>query len=103
MISRACVTKSNQMYQNEKCTFEACRACIIVLFSLILYSRKSHNTSCLPPPPQKKILHNDCIRFLLGHEDDLKEIENNGYANFWGLKEVYYGICESRELNTQLK
>ena len=56
-------------------------------------SRKSHNTLCLPP----KILHNDCIRFLLGREDDPREIENNGYTNFWGVKEVYYGICESRE------
>ena len=35
--------------------------------------------TCLPP----KILHNDCIRFLLGDEDDPREIENNGYANFF--------------------
>ena len=21
----------------------------------------------------------------------------NGYATFWGVKEVYHGICESRE------
>ena len=47
-----------------------------------LYFRKSRNTSCL----SHKILHNDCIRFLLGHEDDPREIENNGYANFWGGK-----------------
>ena len=26
-----------------------------------------------------------------------QEIENNAYANFWGVKEVYYGICKSRE------
>ena len=45
----------------------------------ILYFRKSHNTSCLPP----EILHNDCIRFLLGHEHDPREIENNAYANVW--------------------
>ena len=89
MISRPCVTKSDQMYQNEKHTFEACRACRIVLFSLILYFRKSYNTSCLPP----KILHNECNQFLLGQEDDPREIENNGYANFFcggkGVKEVY--------------
>ena len=24
-------------------------------------------------------------------------MENNAYANFWGLKEVYYGICKSGE------
>ena len=34
MISRPCVIKSNQVYQNEKRTFDACRACIIVLFLL---------------------------------------------------------------------
>ena len=34
MISRPCVTKSNQMYQTEKRTFKACRACILVLFLL---------------------------------------------------------------------
>ena len=45
----------------------------------------------------RKILHNDCIRFLLGHEDDPREIENNAYANFGGINDVYYGICESRE------
>ena len=33
-----------------------------------------------------KILHNDCVQFLLGHEDDPREIENNAYANFWGGK-----------------
>ena len=38
MISRPCVTKSNQMYQNEKRTFEAWRACIVVLFLLIKYT-----------------------------------------------------------------
>ena len=59
----------------------------------ILHFRKFHNTSCLP----SKILHNDCIQFLLGHDDDPREIENNGYANIWRLKEDYYGIFESRE------
>ena len=44
----------------------------------ILYFRKSHNTSCLLP----KILYNDCVQFLLGHEDDPREIKNNAYANF---------------------
>ena len=34
---------------------------------------------------------------LLGHEDVLKEIENNAYANCWEVKEVYYRICASRE------
>ena len=52
-----------------------------------------------PPPPLKKNLHRHCIRFLLAHEDDPREIENKAYANVWGVKEVYYGICESRKCN----
>ena len=70
--------------------------------TFILYFRKSHNTSCLPP----KILHNDCIRFLLGHEGDPREKSKTMPMQIFclgreggGVKEVYYGICESRELN----
>ena len=59
---------------------------------------QSHNTPLLPPP---KILHNHCFQVLLGHEDVLREIKNNAYANFWGVKEVYYGICASSELRVQ--
>ena len=55
---------------------------------------QSHNTPLLPP----KILHDHCLQVLLGHEDVLREIKNNAYANFWGVKEVYYGICASSEL-----
>ena len=47
-------------------------------------------------PP--KILHNHCLQLLLGHEDALREIKNNACANFWGVKEVCYGICASSEL-----
>ena len=46
-------------------------------------------------PP--KLLHNHCLQVLLGHEDVLREIRNNACANFWGVKEVYYGICASSE------
>ena len=46
-------------------------------------------------PP--KILHHHCLQVLLGHEDVLREIKNNAYANFWGVKEVYYGVCASSE------
>ena len=56
---------------------------------------QSHNTPLLPP----KILHNDCLQVLLGHEDVLREIKDNAYANFWGVKEVYYGICAGSEFN----
>ena len=45
-----------------------------------------------------KILHNHCLQVLLGREDVLREIKNNAYANFWGVKEVYYGIWVSSEL-----
>ena len=48
-----------------------------------------------------KILHNHCLQVLLGHEDVLREIKNNAYANFWGVKEVYYGICASSEFQDQ--
>ena len=54
---------------------------------------QSHNTPLLPP----KILQNHCLQVLLVHEDVLREIKNNAYANFWGVKEVYYGICASSE------
>ena len=58
---------------------------------------QSHNTPLLPP----KILQNHCFQVLLGHEDILREIKNNAYANFWGVKKVYYGICASSELRVQ--
>ena len=62
---------------------------------------ESHNTPLLPPPPpKKKIWHNHCSQVLLGHEHVLREIKNNAYANFWGVKEVYYGICASSELRS---
>ena len=44
-----------------------------------------------------KILDNHSFQVLLGREDVLREIKNNAYANFWGVKEVYYGICASSE------
>ena len=27
-----------------------------------------------------------------------REIEDNGYAKFWGVKKVHYGLCENGEL-----
>ena len=47
-------------------------------------------------PPKR--LHNHCLQFLLGHENVPKQVENNAYADFWGVKEVYNGICASSEL-----
>ena len=42
------------------------------------------------------------MQVLLGHEDVLRESKNNAYANFWGLKEVCYGICASSECTVTL-
>ena len=44
---------------------------------------------CLPPPPptQKRIFHNLCFSFLLGITAVPREIENNAYAQFWGVGE----------------
>ena len=47
-------------------------------------------------PP--KYLHRHCFRFLLGHLHVPGVIANNDYATFWGVKEVYYGICAGKEL-----
>ena len=48
-----------------------------------------------------KILHNLCFRFLLGELLHPGEIENNGYAKFWGVNkihyQVHYGLCENGE------
>ena len=48
--------------------------------------------------PQKN-LHRHCFRFPLGILHVPGEIANNDYAKFWGVKEVYYGICASRGNN----
>ena len=52
-----------------------------------------HNTPLLPP----NNLHKHCFRFPLGHLHVPGEVANNVYANFWRVKEVYHGICASRE------
>ena len=41
-------------------------------------------TSFTPP----KILHNHCLQVLL------REIKNNAYANFWGLKRCIMGFMQ---------
>ena len=46
--------------------------------------------SCLPPPTQ--ILHYPL--FLISPEG---EIEDNGYAKFWEVNEVHYGLSENGE------
>ena len=42
----------------------------------------------------QKILHNHRLQVLLGHEDVLREIKNNAYANFWGLKRCIMGFVQ---------
>ena len=64
------------------------------MFLAMLYLYKSHNTLFYP----KKICIGIVFRFLLGHLHAPGEIANNDYAKLWGAKEVYYGICPSREL-----
>ena len=46
-------------------------------------------------PP--KILQNHCFQFLLGITVVPKEIQDNGYAKFWGVNKVHYGLCENGE------
>ena len=48
-----------------------------------------------PPPPQ--ILHNHCFQFLLGIAVLPREIEDDGYAKFWGVNKVHFGLCENCE------
>ena len=40
-----------------------------------------NNASSLPP----KILRNHCFQFILGITVAPREIEDNGYAKFWGV------------------
>ena len=51
-----------------------------------------------PPPPKKK-LRNDCFQFLLGITVIPREIEDNGYVEFWGVNKVPYGLFDNGELN----
>ena len=65
------------------------------LLKTILYL---HNTIIHRFYPPKK-LHRHCFRFPLVHLHVPGEITNNDYAKFWGVKEMHYGIRESRELS----
>ena len=80
--------------------FERGGRCVFFVYSVLIARSSSihylHNPIihlyCLP-----KLLHNHCLQFLLGHENVPREVENNAYADLWGVKEVYYGICASSE------
>ena len=58
--------------------------------SIIHYFHIDHNALCLPT----KILHNYCFQFLLGITVIPREIQDNGYAKFWCVNKVHYGLCE---------
>ena len=49
-----------------------------------------HNASCLPS-------HNHCFQFLLAITVVPRRIQYNGYAKFWGVNKVHYGLCEKVE------
>ena len=65
-------------------------------FNCILYLHKSYNIPP-PPPPAPEI----CTSIVLNFSLDISMLQEKlqtDYAKFWGVKEVYYGICASREL-----
>ena len=52
-----------------------------------------HNAPCLP----SKILHNYCFQYLLGITVVPRKIKDSGYAKFWGVNKVHFGLCENGE------
>ena len=44
-----------------------------------------------------KILLNHCIKFLPGITVIPREMEDKGYAKFWGVNKVYYGLRKNGE------
>ena len=44
-----------------------------------------------------KILHSHCFHFLLGITVVPRGTQDNGYAKFWGVNKVHYGLCENVE------
>ena len=54
----------------------------------------NNNALCLPP----KILYNHCFQlFFSGVLVVPREIEDKGYAKFWGVNKQHYGLCENGE------
>ena len=41
------------------------------------------------------LLNETLFPILLGITVFPREIENNGYAKFWGVNKVHYGLCEN--------
>ena len=61
-------------------------------FKLLHFSDIMHLICTLFAP---QILHNLCFSFLLGITAVPREIENKGYAKFWGTNKMHYGKCGS--------
>ena len=73
----------------------ACKHCFKYLFH---HFHRDQCTLSTPPPPKKKKkknLHHHCFQFLLGITVIPREIEDNGYAKFWGVNKVHYGLGEN--------
>ena len=79
-------------YCNQELRFQGWLNLYITAHSLLA---QYHNTPLL----SLKNLHRHCFRFR--HVPG--EIANNDYAKFWGVKEVYYGICASREYGKHIR
>ena len=41
------------------------------------------------------LINEPLFPILLGITVVPREIENNGYAKFWGVNKVHYGLCEN--------
>ena len=57
------------------------------------YFHIDHNA----PRFRLRILLNHCFQIILGITVVPREIEHNGYAKFWGVYKVHYGLCEKGE------
>ena len=56
-----------------------------------------------PPPSPTQYLYNRYFQFLLGITVVPREIQDTGYAKFWGLSKLHYGLCENGEWSQYLK
>ena len=69
-------------------------------FKCIHYFHIDHNSPCLPPLPTHKFCitnASDSSWSFLGRLSYPTEIAHNGYANFWRVNKMHYGLCENGE------
>ena len=60
-------------------------------------SKKGNSPLSHGPLKKKKIDSNHCFQFLLRIKVIPGEIEDSGYAQFFGINKVHYGLCENGE------